>query len=151
MKSGNLVIYSLLFVILFLSSISPKAFKMMSGYEGVYPNPHLILIILLLPLFLYFRIFQFDKTIFLIIMLGVVLSGIYWISTMFAYISANLYEEGLFNPLIQSIKMTLTYLIFVPFFLLLKNNYIIVSTNIYFFLGVLHFLIFLYGELVFLI
>lgn len=147
-KISNIVKF-ILFVEIFLSTISPKAFKILTGYQGVYPNPNLLVLPILIPLFYKlgafnkYSDFKNHKLLFLILLS---LSTIYFISSFFSILLIDL-ADNIYNPILQSLQMTFIYVFLVPLFLLLKEEYVWFSIKSIVFIAIFHFLFFLYGLL----
>jgi len=148
-KNSSIVKF-ILFAEIFISTVSPKAFKILTGYQGVYPNPNLIILPMLIFLlynlgaFNKYTIFKNYKQLFLILLS---LSALYFISSFFAILLIDL--DNSYNPILQSLRMTFVYVFLVPLFLLLKEEYVWFSIKSLIFIAIIHFLFFLHGLLAF--
>lgn len=129
------------FVLIVLSTISPKAFKILTGFEGVYPNPHLFLAIIYIPLFVVLGFAKINNHTINSIFFGLLLSLIYWLSAFLTYVSH--YSD--INSILQSIRYTLTYLFLIPLFFSIKSKYIYVIVKLFILNALIYIPIFLYG------
>lgn len=147
-----MIVKVLIFLIILLSSISPKGFKMLTNYEGIYPNPHFFLILFALPIFYQYKIFSIKKCglkkhrTLVFTLLGISLT--YILSLFLSILNSN-YTFPIINPLVQTIRMLLSYLVLVPFFLFLRRDLLIYSAKVIVVIAFIHFLFFLYGLLSF--
>jgi len=134
----------LLAIELFFISLIPKAIKTLIGYEGVYINPHFILMIFILPFFLYAKIFDFSnlkkfQDIFLLILLIIFF---YFLSTLIVMCIGYV---DFYYPLSESLRQFLNYcVIFFPF-LFIKSKYVVFALKFLVFFGFLNLCFLIYG------
>jgi len=146
--SSTFFIKILLITEIILILLSPKALKILIGYEGIYPNPQFLFFLLIAPLLLYFNVFDFSSLrkfydILLVIMLIV---SIYFLSAFISLI--NLYVDP-YYPISESFRQFLNYFIIFFIFLFLRSEYLIFSLKFIVFYGLFNFLFVVYGILVY--
>lgn len=140
--SFNVIFFKVsIFILLVLSTISPKTFKMFTEIEKVYPNPHLILAIFYIPLFIFLNFAKVNKCGVNSIVFGLLVSLFYWLSTFFAIIFLHADIHSIF----QSIRFTLSYLLLIPLFFFIKDKYTDIAINYYLLNALIYIPIFLYG------
>lgn len=145
-KSTSVLIKILLAVEIFLIILSPKGMKGLTGYEGIYPNPQFFFMLFILPILLYSRVFDFSKIkkYHLILLLILLIIILYFFSSL---IAINSTFTELSNPLKESIRQSLNYLILFLPFLFLKKDYLISSLKILIVLGLFEVGFIIYGIL----
>jgi len=118
----------------------------LTGYEGIYPNPQFFFMLFILPILLYARVFDFSrlKKYYLIFFLIFIIIIFYFFSSL---IAVNTTSVEPINPLKESVRQSLNYLVLFFPFLFLKKDYLISSLKTLIVLGLFEIVFIIYGIL----